>query len=432
MEICQNLIVGGGMSGLRLAKYFSDSKDPGDTILCESRDKLGGRVHTVKKKISGKTYSLEAGAGRFCMQHKNLVKLLREYGYGNKNYAKNNNKVTYIYSGKQIDVSKFTKKQLKLYPIIEKALDKVSGKVNTDDYSLSELLTELTKMGAITSVEANLFTLFYPYPTSFHNRISTDIIKLLRQQYSQTFYSLKGGLTKLVNSISHSIKGVDIRTNKELVQLDYIEGYDKYICTFNNNNVKHVIIADNIFLCIPPSSIQKIYQPVKIIRDGLFSHISSFPLYRIYAVYPKNSDGSVWFRGLNRIITDNRLKYIIPINPDTGLIMISYTDGPDADFIHDQVEGGTPLKTVIAKYVSKLFPTLKIPAPKWIDGYYWNVGCHYFTPGISSDLLQRVLVKPTPHNIWLGGESYSSHSEWIEGSLQSANSVYNSYLANQD
>ena len=51
------------------------------------------------------------------------------------------------------------------------------------------------------------------------------------------------------------------------------------------------------------------------------------PLMRIYCVYPKSNNGKVWFNDFGKITTNNKLKYIIPINPSLGIIMISYTDG---------------------------------------------------------------------------------------------------------
>ena len=51
------------------------------------------------------------------------------------------------------------------------------------------------------------------------------------------------------------------------------------------------------------------------------------PLLRIYAKYPKQNE--VWFNNMNTISTNSILRQIIPINYQTGLIMISYTDGTD-------------------------------------------------------------------------------------------------------
>ena len=40
-----------------------------------------------------------------------------------------------------------------------------------------------------------------------------------------------------------------------------------------------------------------------------------------------------WFKNIKKTITDSRLSYFIPINYDTGLVMISYVDEHNAIFL---------------------------------------------------------------------------------------------------
>ena len=50
------------------------------------------------------------------------------------------------------------------------------------------------------------------------------------------------------------------------------------------------------------------------------------PLFRIYQKYPKKNN-KIWFQDLGKIVTNHKIRYIIPINAEIGIIMISYTDG---------------------------------------------------------------------------------------------------------
>ncbi len=61
----------------------------------------------------------------------------------------------------------------------------------------------------------------------------------------------------------------------------------------------------------------------------LLKQLATSPLLRIYAKYPPNKDGVVWFDGVPKTVTAGKLRYVIPINSKSGLIMISYTDGDD-------------------------------------------------------------------------------------------------------
>ena len=53
----------------------------------------------------------------------------------------------------------------------------------------------------------------------------------------------------------------------------------------------------------------------------LLKSINCVSLLRIYSIY-KEKD--VWFDGLKKVTTNNKLGYIIPINPKKGLIMTLY------------------------------------------------------------------------------------------------------------
>ena len=63
---------------------------------------------------------------------------------------------------------------------------------------------------------------------------------------------------------------------------------------------------------------------MKPIYPILKKTITCNPLCRTYAIWKKEN---IWFSDLkDKIVTNNNLRYIIPMNNETGLIMISYTD----------------------------------------------------------------------------------------------------------
>ena len=75
-----NVIIGGGISGLYLA-YRLSQKFPNKTIaILEKYQQLGGRIYTVKKTIKelgNLKIKYEAGAGRFSNEHYSLINLLK-------------------------------------------------------------------------------------------------------------------------------------------------------------------------------------------------------------------------------------------------------------------------------------------------------------------------------------------------------------------
>lgn len=56
---------------------------------------------------------------------------------------------------------------------------------------------------------------------------------------------------------------------------------------------------------------------------------------------------------------------IIPINPDAGLIMISYTDSRRANSLKREIGDGD-VGSVVSRHLGALFPGVEIPEPLWI------------------------------------------------------------------
>jgi len=143
----------------------------------------------------------------------------------------------------------------------------------------------------------------------------------------------------------------------------------------------------------------------------------------MYAVYPKNADGSMWFAGLKKQVTAGPLRHVIPINEETGLIMISYTDGDDTKFWREKE--GRVLEDALHKEVTALFPDRSIPRPVYLKKHDWKQGCSYWVPVSSGPAAydikaaSRAAHNPAPH-VYVVGESVSTQQTWMEGALESA------------
>jgi monoamine oxidase len=148
------------------------------------------------------------------------------------------------------------------------------------------------------------------------------------------------------------------------------------------------------------------------------------PLLRIYAVYPKEK-GHVWFEGLPKIVTDSRLRFIIPYDVDKGIIMISYTEGPDAEFWMKMTS--SELEQRISSEVRNLFPDRSIPRPMFLKTHAWTDGCTYWKPG-RYDVVQeskhslQPMKEKMPH-LFVCSESFSLHQSWVESALEQADSL---------
>ena len=151
------------------------------------------------------------------------------------------------------------------------------------------------------------------------------------------------------------------------------------------------------------------------------SCIYGAPLLRIYAKYPLYK-GKVWFDGMPKIVTNAILRQIIPINPSTGLIMISYTDGQDLDpFWKDKrqkrLKEDKDIEKMIHEHLTILFPHIVIPKPNYFKTHLWTIGCHHWKKGCDSEKMAKRIQNPLPR-IHIVGEAFSHKQAWVEGALE--------------
>jgi hypothetical protein len=148
------------------------------------------------------------------------------------------------------------------------------------------------------------------------------------------------------------------------------------------------------------------------------SSVEPVPLIRVYAVYPKDKSGNVWFHGLNRTITDNYIRQIIPIDTEKGLVMISYTDGTYADMWSNLSKlGNKVLIDHLHKAVKSVLGKTP-PKPTFITSHYWSEGVHMWKPGFDMNQEYQKIQQPfSNERIYVVNEAFSKHQGWMEGSL---------------
>jgi hypothetical protein len=153
----------------------------------------------------------------------------------------------------------------------------------------------------------------------------------------------------------------------------------------------------------------------------LLRSVAPAKLLRVYAMFSVDGDGP-WFKDVPKTTTDSFLRQIIPVCKNSGLIMLSYSDGRDVDFF---LKGGgvrRDLKELIMGECHRLFPRQKIPDPLYFNHHYWSEGTHYWRKNTDSSMVSRTLVNPVD-DVFICGEGFSTKQCWIEGALQTSQSV---------
>jgi hypothetical protein len=116
--------------------------------------------------------------------------------------------------------------------------------------------------------------------------------------------------------------------------------------------------------------------------------------------------------------------------------MISYTDGKDTvAWRHDTPAG----RERLLQSLRALFPERTIPDPLFLKFHEWTDGCSYWTPLAHPRVdqptpfqLSRTALRPFPKQfptVFICGESFSTRQAWMEGALEHANLLLNTYRA---
>lgn len=507
------IIVGAGISGLYSAYKLLQKNSKLNILILESQSRIGGRCETISfKDNDGTQIQYEAGGARFSNKHTRLVKLLKELDLYNDK-VKISNTIDFITTPKELykeyreEFKSLDDIMLKVNKIIKK--DNISDSIlrNTTLCKLTE--THLNKHFPVSKYKVSFSKFlidYFEYWSEFSTLNALDALSLFTDEFNQKiqYYILKNGYSSIIDTL---VNKCNKYKNFKLQTLSYVTKITKtfntykiskninslstneYTITYTNvksksfNNV--AVKCKNIILALPIMSLFNISfltdTNIKTIQNTknitnvfelknkkleklLNNNIQNATLYRIYARYPNyyheiDNDGNkvrvnkAWFHDINKVNCNLALKYIIPVNTDTGLIMISYTDGKKANKLVRKFTGYSSQSNIdseeefgylVADNLKKLFPNKIIPKPKWFKHHNWYLGAAYWKPSTLytkykqqpkhlSQWLSKYFInymndktllnKKTNSasksgNLFLVGENISTHQAWVEGALQ--------------
>ena len=407
------IIIGGGISGLFCLQELY-KKDKTKTILIiDDRHYWGGRLLTNKRPY------YEIGAARFNDNHKLLLKLLKQYHCHKVKILSNS---MFLYKSKDNDVIPFHNVNDTLHHIITNVANKSKSysKSKIQNYTLAQWIDYLSKEKEMSQKIKDIFG----YDSEINEMNAYDALQSFERDFiSNSFYIVKEGFSTLCNKLylKHKDKPTLSFVNK--TQATHVSKKDMYYEVHTNGtntfHGKKVIFALKALQLKSFPLLKPIYP--------LLSFIYSAPLLRIYAKYPKTTQGKVWFDSMPKIVTNSILKQLIPIDPQSGLIMISYTDGHDIDpFWKDKkrqiLKSEQDILQMVSRELSLLFPHIRIPKPTYFKCHIWNIGCHHWKPGCDSKQMYAKLKNPLP-NVYIIGEAFSQKQAWVEGALETVHEI---------
>jgi len=423
------VIIGGGISGIytlyKLSKTFSQLK----ILLLESGERYGGRIYSYKETIDGEEYIMDLGAGRLGHHHKLINNLINELSLKPKIIDIPNTK-TYIEvteNNKVHDKTQFKDTIMtKLYKFFLSPLVSKLGKSILQKFYLSELIKKYVSLSFFQKLEP-----LFEYSSDLNEFNAYDAIEYFKHDYNNEskFFTLLGGLEQIIENMLVLIKKTKSYKSKNitLLNLSNVENITK----INNNLFKIVInnyskskvynVYSNYVICaIPKQSLEKLELFKPFLRD--LNSINSINLLRIYEIYNK-TNGETWFKNIEKTITNSEVQFVIPINPNNGLIMSSYSDSANARFwnLLRAKKGVAYVKNKLNIKLNQLFSiyNIKVPPSKYIKMYFWDAGVACWKKNVDSDYLTSKLLNPLP-NVFIVGENYSKYQAWCEGALMTS------------
>jgi hypothetical protein len=399
------IIIGGGISGLYAAYNLYKNKK---ILVIERSSELGGRIKT--DTIDG--FPVDLGAARFSNKHKHFMALLKKLKFQDK-FIELPKKIDHYYLNKKINYN--THKSIQKLNLSKK-------KYNINYLQKITLLQYSKKI--LGDDESEKLRLMFGYDAEFFKLNTYAALKMFDEDLLKdvTYYILRGGFKQLIDKLEEFLidKGVTIQKEKNIIDIQNTKIIDE-------NNKEYLFT--NLILAIPKVDLKYF----EIFKDyNLLDNVSQIPLIRIYAKYPKNKNGKVWFHNMERTITNNFIRHIIPIDYDNGIIMISYSDYHIAEMWNNlYLLGEKELTKKINSEIKKLL-NINIPEPLEYNVYFWKEGVHMWKTNTSMDSDYKKIIKPFPKsNIYICNEAYSKHQCWVEGSLKMSKDVANKIIKNK-
>ena len=431
------VIIGGGISGLYTLYKLSSAYPQLKIRLLESSHRYGGRIYSYKETVDKHEYIMDLGAGRLGYHQPLINKLINELNLkakivpipNTKTYievTKKNNKT--VANDETVTKDYIMDKLNKFFfsPLVSKL-----GKSLKQGFYLYEFIAKYASVSLSRKAEA-----VFEYSSDLRELNAYDALEYFKYDYNKesTYYTLNGGLEQIIERLLVYIKRLPAYKSGKL-SLENLSNVENII--YNNETLLYKIFVSDyskssslilyskyVICALPKKSLEQLTLFKPLTRD--LNSINSINLLRIYEIYNKDKEsGEVWFKNIDKTITNTNVQFVIPISSHDGLIMSSYSDCANARYWNNLLatKGLNYVKVKLNEKLNRLFSiyNIKVPLSKYIKMYFWDAGVACWKKNVDSDYLSVKLLNPYSR-VFIIGENYSKYQAWIEGALMTSES----------
>lgn len=440
------IIIGGGIAGIYIMHELSKSHPDLSLLLLEKNKQFGGRVDTGHFGDS----IIEKGAGRFSGSHTLLLQLIDELSLKHKIQLIGSNAFYMPAKGQGIveksvfDAPSYGTTPSFLENLYNHILNPIIGPDIMPSAGLIAQVILRSKMVSKETLQKQTFLQFantilhkkqteyienaFGYYSELHIMNAYDCIRLMTElSPTQSFYSIKDGFSQIIFRMLENLqknKHHMILSEQTVTRILPQESWFRVFVDSDVGGSPKYYIGKQVICALPKQSLEKIsiFKPIR----SYLSKVNAGSLCRIYSQFDVKKGGGVWFNHLPKFTTNNRLRMVIPINAEKGIIMISYTDNMFADY-WEKIYRSEGIDSVNQKIKELILEStgIDIPKPKNTQLFYWKHGVGYWGVGADSEKVAERLIQPFESmKLYICGENYSAdHQQWIEGALETSREV---------
>ena len=387
-DVFDFIIIGGGIAGLYSAYLIKKNCRNARFIILEANQTVGGRMGEVD--FEGKSVVTGAGIGRK-RKDKILRKLLEELKVPYHEYQSSHNYSDDLNCNVK-DVFQSLKDHHPLYSI-----GKTFKKFALTHMSPTQYELFITCAGYTDYEKEDSYDTLYHYGFS--------------DNYSN-FIGLSIPWKKLLDALVKKI-GKNIATNTRVEEISKTEIYHNY----HIKTSKKMFRSHKIILATTIDSLRH------LLPYPIYKQICGQPFLRVYAKCYKR-DIDIMKKAVSRYtIVQGPLQKMIPIEPNNGIYMISYSDNQCAESLRPYLQNNKKNRTYFEGLIKDAL-NVDIHLLS-IMSVYWDIGTHYYRPLRKFDSREDFIKKAQrpEKNIRVVGEMVSLSQGWVEGALVSVKKV---------
>lgn len=391
------IIIGGGIAGLYASYQIKKLSPDTRTYILEKQSKkyMGGR--TGNDIFKGTNVVTGAGVGRK-KKDKLLIKLLNEMEIKTTEFTASNSYANTI--SPHCDVKKTFLKIKQAY----------------NDSIKPQTFKEFV-MQVLNKEEYKHFVICSAYGDYENENIYDTLFNYGFDDNYNKWTGLYIPWRNLIDKMIHEIGEQNIKFKSEVTKIIQNDEKYKILTESGDYSCKKIIIATTI------DSVLKLLP----LQNNIYKQIKGQPFLRTYGKFSKSSIEIMKQYVPTTTVVPGPLQRIIPMNPEAGIYMISYCDNANAIKLKRLSEDNEESRSLFCKILETSLGipigTLKLLS---IKNYYWPIGTHYYAP-LSEEFNTREefinIAQRPDNNIRIVGELISTNQGWVEGALESVNSV---------